>query len=164
MKEHYELPDEDCEPLKRSEKNAMEMLLVLLSETRYATKDLENRLECIPSGMMRMKCALGNLQSIVLDIIGTINDKQRQALLNVSNDREIRLVPKLTPAVYKMILPKEDAIEFAKHAQVGGCMSCILDKDECRNCHFYKQLTAYVPLEDYRSESCPYANADWSDD
>ena len=55
VRQPYMLPDEDCERLKRSEMTAVRMLLAHLSSAKYAQEDLQDRLECIPNGRMRMR-------------------------------------------------------------------------------------------------------------
>lgn len=44
MRIPYTLPDADCERLRRSEMNAVRMLLALLSSVSYAKDDLRGRL------------------------------------------------------------------------------------------------------------------------
>jgi hypothetical protein len=68
----YTLPEADCERLRRTEMNALRMLLALLSSVAYAKDDLRQRLECVPDGNRRFRMAYGQLKAVCDDLIGTV--------------------------------------------------------------------------------------------
>ena len=161
MKEPYSLPDEDCERMKRSEMDAVRMLLAALSTAACAQNDLTSRLECVPAGNRRMRMAVGSLRSVVNDLIGTISRSQCKQILGTMKDFEMRLVPKLTPASVNVILTKEQGMDLVDCAQ-WQCRSCVKDGEEARKCKLYQILESTTPLDDYGDGFvCPYALAEW---
>ena len=163
MKERFELPDDQCERLTRTETQAVTMLLTSLSNLRYAREDLKRRLECVPSGKARMNMAIGQMQSLVQDVCGTVTDKQRKHLRNICTDMEIRLVPKATGRKVSVVLTKEEAMELVDAAQA-KCSYCFKGYEESRKCKLCKLLECVVPLDEYSSLSCPYSGATWEEE
>ena len=157
MKEPYELPDEQCERLKRMEQQACQMLLVCVSSMRYVREDLKDRLECVPSGTQRMNMLIGQIESLTRDIMGTVSDKQRYHLQNIVKDMENRLMPKFTPTNTSVVMTKDEAKMLVDAAQE-HCIPCMKDCEECRSCKLYNLMTAIVPLDNYDSTMCPYSN------
>ena len=161
MRKAYQLPDEDCERLKRSEMDAVRMLLAVLSAAAYAKEDLFDRLECVPYGNQRMRLALGGLRAVCDDVVGTISKSQCKQIYGTMKDFEMRLVPKLTPVSVNVILTKEQGMNLVDCAQ-WQCHDCVKDGEEARKCKLYQILESTTPLDDYGDGFvCPYALAEW---
>jgi len=143
--------------------HSVQWILNALSTLRYAENDLKNRLECVPSGNQRLRLCIGQLGSLVLDVLGTVSDKQRRQIRNTANDMEVRLVPKLTGHRASLVLDEETARELVDAAQAKCRMECVPDMDGNRKCKLCMLLEAVVPLESYDSVSCPYWRAEWDD-
>ena len=159
----FELPDDQCERLTRTEMHSVQWLLNAVSTLRYAETDLANRLACVPSGNQRLKMAIGQIGSLLQDVLGTVSDKQRRQLRNTAHDMEVRLVPKLSPSKTSLVLDEETARELVDAAQAKCHWDCVPDLDGNRSCELCRILEAVVPLEDYSSVSCPYWRAEWED-
>ena len=159
----YELPDDQCERLTRTEMHSVQWMLNAVSTLRYAEEDLADRLECVPYGNRRMKLAIGQIGSLLQDVLGTVSDKQRRQLRNTTNDMEVRLVPKMTRQTVNVVLDEETAKELVSAAQAKCHWDCVPDPEESRNCELCKLLEAVVPLESYESVSCPYWRAEWEE-
>ena len=157
----YQLPEEDCERLKRAELAALKMLLAELSSGTWVRDELWDRLLCIPNGRRRLLLSLGGLRAICNDLIGTIPIAQASQIRGTLKDYEIRLIPKLTPNSKNIILTREEAQDLMDMARE-MCRSCVEDGESCRKCKMYKLLEATTPLNDYGSGlSCPYSLAEW---
>ena len=163
-KTFYQLPEEDCERLKRSEMQALRWSLAAVNSVAYAQEDLAERLECIPQGKVRWRLMLGHLRACLNDIIGTVPRKQCATIKNTMNDMELRMVPKYSPTSQKVVLNAEDLSYLVAHAKKDICSVCILTDDECRECELYKILEAIAPREDWGSKTvCPYLTEEWWD-
>lgn len=159
----YQLPEEDCERLRRPEMASLRWLISALNSVALAEANLQNRLECIPNGKSRYRLMLGQLRAICNDLIGTTPREQCKQIQNVTNDMELRLVPKYTQNANVVILNVEDMSYIVRHAQKDEelCQTCVKDGNECRSCKMYQLLSAVAPLEDYGSGMmCPYVS-DW---
>ena len=97
MRTPYQLPEKDCERLKRSEMQAVRMCLAVVSVAAYAKDDLKDRLDCVPDGNRRMRLAVGLLKAVVDDLIGTVSAQQARQLYGTMKDYNMCLLPKLTP-------------------------------------------------------------------
>lgn len=159
----FELPDDQCERLTRTEMHSVQWLLNAVSTLRYAETDLKNRLDCVPSGNQRLHMAIGQMGSLLRDVLGTVSDKQRRQIRNAAQDMEVRLVPKLTTQKATLVLEEETAKELVNAAQAKCRWDCVPDLDGNRDCELCKILEAVVPLENYSSVSCPYWRAEWED-
>lgn len=163
MRERFELPNEQCERLTRPEMNAVRMMLILASSMAYAKEDLCKRVKSVPDGTERMDKLLDDCSALFEDILGTVSDKQRKQLRNSAKDYEIRLVPKSTPWRTTIAVQKDDVIAITDCARE-RCKYCTLDGKDAQECHLYKLLEAYIPLDDYGDDIiCPYAYAEWRD-
>ena len=163
-KEPFELPDDQCERLKRQEMMAAQMMLTCFSNLMYVREDLQDRLGQVPYGRQRMNMLIGQFRSLLTDTMGTVSDKQRHHLQGVVKDMEVRLVPKMTPITTSVVLTKDEGKELVNAAQE-QCRVCSLDSEECRQCKLYRLLEAVVPLDDYSGYSCPYGTKihEWED-
>lgn len=159
----FELPDDQCERLTRTEMHSVQWLLNAVSTLRYAETDLMKRLECVPSGNQRLRLCIGQLGSLLRDVLGTVSDKQRRQLRNTANDMEVRLVPKMTSQTVSVVLDEKTAKELVESAQAKCHWECVPDLDESRNCELCRILETVVPLESYESVSCPYWRAEWEE-
>lgn len=159
----FELPDDQCERLTRTEMHSVQWLLNAVSTLRYAETDLKKRLDCVPSGNQRLKLCIGQLGSLLRDVLGTVSDKQRRQIRNTAQDMEVRLVPKMTSQKTSIVLDEETAKELVDAAQAKCRWDCVPDLDGSRECKLCRILEAVVPLENYDSMSCPYWRAEWED-
>lgn len=163
-KTFYQLPPEQCERLRASEMAAMRWLTAAVHIVAEAQDDLATRLECIPNGKSRYRLMRGHLRAIVNDICGTMPEKQKNQIVNMTRDMELRMVPRYSPGTARMILNKEEANYLVDHAKADVCSACILNGEECRTCEMYQMLEAITPLEDWGdSTMCPYNRKDWKD-
>jgi hypothetical protein len=159
----YKLTDDQRERLTKSELAAMQWLLHALSSLRYVQTDLARRIAWIPFGKRDLALAIWHLDRICRDLIETIPTEQVKRIGNQMKDNEIRIVPKLTPAEYRMTMTKDEAMECIDLMRV-ACKECVKDGEECRSCQRYKMLTALTPLESYDGfYGCPYGLAEWED-
>ena len=107
--------------------------------------------------------AIGQVGSLLQDVLGTVSDKQRRQLRNTANDMEVRLVPKMTSQTVSVVLDEKTAKELVEAAQAKCHWECVPDLDESRNCELCRILETVVPLESYESVSCPYWRAEWEE-
>lgn len=159
----YQLPEEDCERLRRPEMASLRWLISALNSVALAEANLQNRLECIPNGKSRYRLMLGQLRAICDDLLGTIPKEQRKQIDNVMHDMQLNMIPRLAPGSEKVIMEAKDLAFFIYHAQRDEelCQTCVKDGEECRKCKMYQLLVAFAPLPDYGSGMmCPY-NDDW---
>lgn len=163
MKKPYELPEKNRLRLTRTEMHSMQWLMNAISSFGYASDDLATRLEWVPSGRARLRMINGQCLSLLRDLAGTIPEKQRNSLVNVGKDMEMRLVPKMTPPTVTVTLTKEDGKELVDAAQV-KCKQCAEWNEESEKCRLRKLLEVVVPLEDYSGMICPYSKAEWEDE
>ena len=66
----YQLQEEDCERLNRTEMTALRWSLAAINSCAYAQDDLAKRLECIPDGKVRWRLMLGQLRALCNDLLG----------------------------------------------------------------------------------------------
>ena len=159
----YELPDDQCERLRRNEMIALRLLMSLVSEMEYVKEDLSERLECVPNGKARLNMMCGNAVSLFRDILGTVTDRQRRQLRNSAKDFKIKLVPALTPMGNNVMITLDEVMELTDCARE-KCKMCAETGETCRKCRLYQWLEANIPLDDYGDGiMCPYANIDWGD-
>ena len=157
------LDEKDCERMTRHEFEAVRCLLGAVTYIAEASKDLQKRLGCIPSGKQRMAMAKGAVNALANDLVGTMTVSQCKQMQNVMNDMEIRMVPKMTPKITNVIMSKENAMVLIDSAKA-KCALCAAGGDEIRKCPLYQVLEAIVPLEDYGDGLiCPYVLAEWED-
>ena len=163
MRKPYQLPEEDCERLKRSEMQAVRMCLAVVSVAAYAKDDLKDRLDCVPDGNRRMRLAVGLLKAVVDDLIGTVSKQQARQLYGTMKDYNMCLLPKLTPGSTNIIMTKDQGKDLLDCAR-WKCSDCVEDGEGCRECRLYKLLEATTPLDDYGSGLiCPYSLAVWEE-
>ena len=156
------MDENDCERMNRAEFEAMRCLLGAVNYAVISSKDLQKRLECIPSGKQRMNMAIGAIRAIADDIVGTMTLGQCRQLKNTMQDMEIRMVPKMTRMSQNVVLEKENARGLFNIA-MEKCRGCVEDSQSCRECALYKVLEGTLPLDSYNSLSCPYAISEWKD-
>lgn len=160
----YQLPDDKCERMNRTEMNAVKWCLAALNSVAYAKDDLAKRLEMIPNGKRRWGLMLGQLRSLVNDLVGTIPVKQCLTIKNTMNDMELRMVPKMTPIGDRVSMSVKDLAYIVREAKKDVCVGCTYTGDECRKCELYRILESIAPLEDWGSSlMCPYSKEDWWD-
>lgn len=157
------LPEEQCERMSRAEFNAVRAMLIVVSFCIDAKHDLQHRLELIPHGKRRMNMALGAIQAIMNDIIGTITRAQAQQIRNTMNDMEVKITPKLMPIGQTVLMDLQTAKDLTDCARE-KCRICAEDGESCRQCKLYQVMEATTPLEDYGNDLlCPYNLADWEE-
>lgn len=157
------MDDKDCERMNRGEYEAMRCLLGAVNYAVISSKDLQKRLDSIPSGRQRMSMAVGAIRAIADDLIGTIPVGQCKQLRNTMTDMEIRMVPKLSTMSQNIILEKELARGLFD-AAMEKCHGCVEDSVNCRSCSLYKLLESTLPLDDYQGRMlCPYSVSEWKD-
>lgn len=152
----YQLPEEARERMTRVQLYAMIRMINVLANAAGLEDDFGERLDCIPRGRQRVRMALGQLRSIMADLKGTITEDQMRRLHNACRDNEMRIVPKGTPGGKAIALDRQEMQMLVDAAQETKCLGCVLDAKQCRNCEMYKVMVAYVPLDDYSGENCPY--------
>lgn len=158
----YQLPEEDCERVNRTEMNAIRWSLAAINSTAYAKDDLKDRLKMIPNGQRRWNLMLGQLRALLNDILGTVPKKQVLSIRNVMDDMELRMVPKLTPKSNRVTMDIDDLSLLVNAAKKDYCTACIYTGDECRKCELYQVLESISPQEDWgNSTVCPYMRKDW---
>ena len=159
----FELPDEDCERLTRSEMACLRSIMVLASDLHHAKDDLKNRLECVPGGVGRLNMILGSVDSLFKDLIGTVSDRQRRQIINQSKDMRLQIVPAMSSAGNKVMIYIDEVKELTDCARE-KCKSCADTGEEARKCRLYKWLETNIPLDDYGDGFlCPYARRDWGE-
>ena len=160
----YQLPDEECERLNRTEMVAMKWMIAAVNTCAYGQDDLAKRLESIPNGKSRFRLMLGQLRAIVNDLIGTMPVKQVLTVRNLMKDMELRLVPKFTPYDKRVSMDIDDLSYIVSAAKKDHCLACVRTGDECRKCRLYQILESVAPLNDWGdSTMCPYMREDWVD-
>lgn len=148
--------------LTRTETHCVQWLMNAMSSFRYAAEDLKDRLVLVPDGPGRIR-ELNSISGRLLeDIAATIPDKQRNHLINMARDMEVRLVPKLTPKNVTVVLTKDEAKELVDAAQE-RCRHCAEFAEESEKCSLRKILEVVVPLEQYGGLICHYSLAEWED-
>lgn len=163
-KNWYQLPDDQCERLNRTEMVALKWLIAAVNSCAYGQEDMERRLECIPEGKRRYRLMLGQLRAICNDLIGTMPRKQAVTIKNTMNDMELRLVPKFSGHGNRVTLDIDDLSYIVNAAKKDHCLACILNGDECRSCKLYQILESIAPMEDWGDSTvCPYMREDWLD-
>lgn len=162
---NYRLPEADRERMTRNQLNGMIRMIYLISNAAHMEEDMGERLDCIPHGRRRVRMALGQLRSVLDDLKGTVTADQMKRLYNTCRDNEMRIVPKGTPDGKIIAFDREPAQYLIDAAQESKCIGCTLDAKQCRNCEMYKIMVAYIPLDDYKGENCPYGMRvhDWRD-
>ena len=60
---------------------------------------------------------LGQLLSILNDLLGTIPEKQRYQIGNTMNDNKLSMIPKYTPDSNKVIMDAKDLAFIVYHCQ-----------------------------------------------
>lgn len=148
--------------LTRTETHCVQWLMNAMSSFRYAADDLKERLKLVPDGPGRIRELNEFSSNLLTDIADTIPDKQRRHLINLAQDMEVRLVPKMTPKTVTVVLTKEEATELVDAAQE-RCKCCVDFADESEKCRLRQILEVVVPLEDYGGLLCPYSKAEWED-
>lgn len=160
----YQLPEDQCERVNRTEMQALRWSLTAVNSVAYAERDLEKRLECVPNGKARWRLMLGQLRALCNDLVGTIPEKQKNAVRNVMSDMEVRLVPKMTPYDKRIVMGVDDLSYIVAHAKKDICLGCTYSGDECRQCELCRILEGIAPLQDWGSDAlCPYSREDWWD-
>ena len=152
--------EDQCERLKRSEFEAVRCLLGAISYAAHAKDDLQDRLECIPSGKQRINMLVGSIRSIADALLDTVPIGQRRQLRNTMMDMEMRMVPKLTRMSTNVIFELDTAKSLIDIA-MEKCKGCVEDGRSCRECALYKVLESTTPLDNYDSLNCPYARSEW---
>lgn len=162
-KEPFELPDDQCERVTKPEMVLINRILALSSDVNYAKDDLKKRLQCVPYGVERMNMIVGNINSLFLDIMGTVNDKQRRQIKNTANDYYMELRPRMASNGNRVWVSVDEIKELVNLAKE-KCRSCAEDDNGARKCRLYQWLEANIPLEDYGDGLiCPYATIDWKE-
>lgn len=157
------LPEDQCERMGRAEFNAVRAMLIVVSFCVEAKRDLQHRLELIPHGKRRMNMALGAIQAIMNDIIGTMTRAQAQQIRNTMSDMEVKITPKMMPIAQTVLMDLQTAKDLTDCARE-KCRICAEDGDSCRKCKLYQVMEATTPLEDYGNGLlCPYNLADWEE-
>ena len=161
MREPFVLPDREYQRATRREMNVLQLLTALTSEVAFAQDDLKERLALVPDGQERMDDVLKNIAELYQDIIGAINTRQANQLLNVSSDMMVRLIPKMTPKPEKLQVSREEYASLIDCARE-KCKFCTEDGESCVKCQLYGILIERVPLEEYDDGvTCPYAYTEW---
>lgn len=159
----FELRDDDCERLNRSQMILVQRILAFVSDLAYAKDDLAGRMKSVPHGQERLNMVVGGAESLFRDLLGTISDKQRRQIRNAARDYVMVLQPKLTPGNTRISLANEDFKELVEMARY-KCRNCAEDGEGARKCPLYQWLEANVPLEDYGDGLvCPYYTIGWED-
>ena len=157
------LPDDQCEQLRRTEMNALRMLLAHLSSAQYFVEDMQDRLKCIPDGNRRIRMAVGLMRAVCDDLCGTVTRAQAKQIYGTMKDCDLRIVPKLSPGSVNVILTKEEGKDLMDMAR-DRCHNCVEDGNSCRECRLYQILEATTPMQDYGDGLlCPYSLAQWEE-
>lgn len=160
----YQLPEEQCERLRKQEMTTIMWCLSAVNSVAHGRDDLQKRLSMIPNGKKRWNLMLGQLRSLMSDMLGTTPYKQRKTIQNTMNDMALRLVPKGTQSNNRVTMDADDLALLIRHAKKDLCTSCVFNGDECRKCELYQILESISPQEDYGDGTmCPYMKEDWWD-
>ena len=159
----FELPDDECERLTRSEMKDVRMIFALSSELMYAREDLKKRMEQVPDGYERLVRVSDDILHLFQDILGTVCDRQRKQLQNAAKDMHFTLIPKFDLSGNKLMISLAEMRELTNCARE-KCLNCVEDGQQAKKCRLYKWLETNVPLDDYGDDLlCPYATIDWGD-
>ena len=154
------LEEKDCERMTRTEFSAVRGLIGAVHYIDGASKDLEKRLQSIPSGKQRMAMAKGAVNALANDLVGTMTAAQCKQMQNVMSDMKMQIVPKLSPNSTNVILQIGQVKDLVTCAQE-KCRLCIATDEDARRCNLYKVLEAITPLDDYgNGMTCPYYRAE----
>ena len=163
-RDHYELPDKDCERLTAPEMEGVRWCLNMASTLLSARDDLKKRLKCVPYGNQRMNMITGGMNSLFQDILGTVTDKQRRNLRNTARDYMVKLVPSVRSDKRVLAIEKRD-FKTLVNAAKEKCRSCTECGLAVRKCPLYQILEVYVPLDEYDDTiACSYAYQEWKED
>lgn len=161
--EPFELPNDQCVRMTRSEMSCCRMIMSLANNLQIAQEDLKKRLEIIPNGAARMKKLLEDLDTLFLDLRGTISDRQRKQLRNSAKDMVFQLVPKITSNGNRVMISIDEMKELTECA-MEKCKSCADSGEEAKKCRLYQWLETNIPLDDYGDDLiCPYAREEWGE-
>ena len=156
------MSDSEKPRLTRTETHCVQWLMNAMSSFRYAADDLKDRLTLVPDGPGRIRELNEFSSALLTDIADTIPDKQRRHLINLAQDMEVRLVPRMMPKNVTVVLSKEEATELVDAAQE-KCKHCAEFAEESEKCRLRQILEIVVPLKDYGGLICPYSKAEWED-
>lgn len=159
------LPEEQCERMKRSEFNAVRALLIVVNYCNSSKQDLKERLQNgpIPRGWWRLSSAIGAVNAIMNDIVGTMTHNQARQIMNTIQDMDVKISPKAIPVGQTVVMDVQTAIDLTDCARE-KCRMCAEDGESCRSCKLYQVMESTTPLEDYGNGLlCPYNLADWEE-
>lgn len=159
------LNENQCERMTRPEMSAIRALLPLVSYCHHGKRDLEKRLKNgqIPHGWWRYCQALGAIDAIVTDIMGTTTQAQARQIWNTMQDMDVQIVPKTLPVGQTVVMDMQTAKDLVDCAQE-KCKVCTEDGESCKKCKLYQVLEATTPLDDYECGMlCPYSLAKWEE-
>lgn len=159
------LPEDQCERMTRTEFNAVRALLIVLNYCNFSKGDLKQRLQNgqIKHGWRRLCLAIGAVNAIVNDIVGTMTRAQAQQVWNTMQDMDVKITPKSLPVGSTVIMDLDIAMGLTDCARE-KCKLCTEDGVSCRQCKLYQIMEATTPLEDYGGDLlCPYSLADWEE-
>ena len=160
----YQLPEKDCEYLKKHEFNAVRWGLAAVNSIAYGQEDLAERLECIPNGKLRWRLMLGHLRSLMNDLLGTTPTKQCKSIRNEMSDMKLQMVPKTMITKDRVVVDVSDISYIVYHAKRDMCVACLGTEEEYRKCEMFKILQGICPTEEVGDRStCPYWKDDWWD-
>ena len=160
-----QIPEDQCERMTRTEFNAVRALLIVLNYCNFSKEDLKKRLQNgqIPRGWWRLSSAVGAMNAIVNDIVGTMTRAQAQQVWNTMQDMDVKLTPKAIPVGRTVVMDLDIAMGLTDCARE-KCKMCTEDGVSCRQCKLYQIMEATTPLEDYGNDLlCPYNLADWEE-
>ena len=125
-------------------------------------EDLKDRLQMIPDGMNRSETMIESLEALMLDMTGTVPEKQRKTIVNIEKDMDLRLVPKFTPMTNRCVMDVRDLAYIVRAAKKDICLGCVMDGIECKECELYQILASITPPEDWGEDTrCPFDREDW---
>lgn len=151
----------DAVRLTRSEKMAMLELAYMATVFDDLRNDLKDRLKMIGVGTERMEDLAAESENILNDLRLTIPMNQRMSLQNTATDYEMRLTPKATPTVTRVVMEKEEFRQLVDIARI-KCRECVENDEDCQKCELYKLLTSVLPLDEYNGGMfCPYNLGEW---
>lgn len=159
------LPEEQCERMTRSEMSVVRALLPLLSYCAHGKRDLEKRLKNgqIPHGWPRYCAALGAINAIITDIMGTTTKAQARQIWNTTVDMDVQIVPKSIPVGRNVIMDLQTAKDLTDCARE-KCKLRTEDGESCRQCKLYQVMETTTPMDDYGNGlMCPYSLAKWEE-
>ena len=162
MSQVFAVPSrDDAWDITRQEKMSILFLMNTVSAMMDSREELKDRVSRIEGGQELMNEMVDSSEQLLTEIRKTIPTSQRVSLNNISNDMEMRMVPKMTPSKTTVLVQKEDFRQLVDAAQV-KCRECTDDSVQCRQCGLFKLLQSVVPLEKYDGTFlCPYNMAGW---